>query len=101
MQIYHINLWNVTTFDYDVMKWVTVGSIKEDANFYSVAFKAAFDHCNEDHKEFCVGKSLKGIILDWPWSNAERIGLQLAIGQEFCDKLLIGCQVHYGGSYQY
>ena len=57
-----------------------------------------FDQCKEDHKEFGVGKSLKGIILDW--SNAERKGLQLAIGQELCDKLLIGCQVHYGRSYQ-
>ena len=33
------------------------------------------------------------------WSDTERKGLQLAIGQELCDKLLIGCQVHYGRSY--
>lgn len=56
-----------------------------------------FDQCKEDHKEFSVSKCLKGIILDW--SDTERKGLQLAIGQELCDKLLIGCRVHYGRSY--
>ena len=94
-------LWNVTAFDYNVMRWVAVARVRsneEDANFYSVAFKAVFDQCKEDHKEFGVGKTLKGIILDW--SDTERKGLQLAIGEELCDKLLIGCQVHYGRSYQ-
>ena len=45
---------------------------------YSAAFKAVFDQCKEDHKEFGVGKSLKGIVSDW--SDAKRKGLQLAIG---------------------
>ena len=92
------HLWNVTAFDYNVMRWVAVAGVrsnKEDTHFYSEAFKVV---CKEDHKEFGVGKSLKGIILDW--SDAERKGLQLAIGQELCNKLLIGCQVHYGCSYQ-
>ena len=94
-------LWNVTAFDYNVMRWVAVARVrsnKEDANFYSVAFKAVFDQCKEDHKEFSIGKTLKGIVLDW--SDAERKGLQLAIGEKLCDKLLIGCKVHYGRSYQ-
>ena len=94
-------LWNVTAFDYNVMRWVAVARVrsnKEDSDFYSAAFKAVFDQCKEDHKEFGVGTTLKGIILDW--SDAERKGLQLAIGEELSEKLLIGCLVHYGRSYQ-
>ena len=30
----------------------------------------------------------------------ERKGLELAIGKDLSEKLLIGCQVHYGRSYQ-
>jgi hypothetical protein len=84
IQIYH--LWNVTAFDYKVMRWVAVARVQsniEEANFYSVAFKAIFDQCKE---EFSIGKILKGIVLD-------RKGLQLAIGAELCDKLLIGCKL--------
>ena len=32
-----------------------IRSNKEDANFYSIAFKAIFDQCKEDYKEFGVG----------------------------------------------
>lgn len=93
-------LLNVTAFDYTVMRWVAVARIrsnKENSQFYANAFKAVFDQCKEDHKEFAVGKTLKGIILDW--SDTERAGLETAIGKDMSEKLIIGCRVHYGRSY--
>ena len=89
-------LLNVTAFDYTVMRWIAVARIhsnKENSEFYACTFKAVFDHCKEDHKEFAVGKTLKGIIMDW--SDTERAGLQTAIGQDSSEKL-VGCRVHYG-----
>ena len=94
-------LLNITAFDYTVMRWIAVARIrsnKEDSEFYANAFKAVFKQCQQDHKEFAVGKTLKGIVMDW--SDTERSGLQNAIGKELCDKLIIGCRVHYGRSYQ-
>ena len=94
-------LLNVTAFDYNVMRWVAVARVrsnKEDSDFYSSAFQAIFRLCNEDNKDFAPGKTLKGIVLDW--SDTERKGLEVAIGKDLTENLLIGCQVHYGRSYQ-
>ena len=88
-------LLNVTAFDYTVMRWIAVARIhsnKENSEFYACAFKAVFDQCKEDHKEFAVGKTLKGIIMDW--SDTERTGLQTAIRQDLSEKLDVGCRVH-------
>ena len=74
-------------------------SNKEDSEFYAGAFKAIFKQCEQYHKEFGVGKSLKGIVMDW--SDTERSGLQTAVGKELCDKVIVGCHVHYGRSYQH
>ena len=90
-------LWNATAINNNVVRWVAVawGRSNKDVDFYLVAFKAVFDQRKED---FSVCKSLKWIVLDG--IDNERKGMQLAIGQDLCDKLLIGCQVHYGRSYQ-
>ena len=93
-------LFNVTTFDYKIMRWIAVAHVrsnKENAHFYATAFKEIFDQCKEDNKEFKVS-SLNGIVLDW--SDTEGKGLELAIGKETAEKVMIGCLVHYGRSYQ-
>ena len=93
-------LFNVTTFDYKIMRRIAVARVrsnKKNAHFYATAFKEIFDQCKEDNKEFKVS-SLKGIVLDW--SDTERKGLELAIGKETAEKVMIGCLVHYGRSYQ-
>ena len=43
--------------------------------------------------------NLKGIVLEW--SDTERKGLELAIGKNIAERLMIGCLVHYGHSYQH
>ena len=81
-------LLNITAFDYTVMRWIAVARIrsnKEDSEFYANAFKAVFKQCQEDHKGFAVGKTLKGIVMDW--SDTERSGLQNAIGKELYLKI--------------
>lgn len=57
-----------------------------------------FDQCKKDNSEFCIGKTLLGIIIDW--SDAEADGLQLAVGEEMANTLLKGCKVHWIRSYQ-
>ena len=94
-------LLNVTAFDYKIMRWVAVARVrtnKEDSEFYATAFKAIFSQCHEDFKGFNVAKNLRGIVLDW--SDTERKGLELAVGKDTAEKLMIGCLVHYGRSYQ-
>ena len=95
-------LLNITAFDYTVMRWIAVAQIHsniKDSEFYANAFKAVFKQCEQIHKEFGVGKTLKGIVMDW--SYTKRSGLQTVIGKELCDKLIVGCRVHYGRSYQH
>ena len=75
------------------MRWIAVARILSN-NFYASAFNAAFDQCREDHKEFVVGKTLKGIVLDW--SDTERVGLEITIGKDLSETLTGGCHVHYG-----
>ena len=87
-------LLNVTAFDYNVMQWMAVARVrsnKENSNFYATAFKEIFSQCEQDNKEFKV-EALKGIVLDW--SDTERKGLETA------ERLMIGCLVHFGRSYQ-
>ena len=93
-------LLNVTVFDYKVMRWMAVARVRsnrENVQFYAEAFKQIFEQCKEDHKDFKV-ENLKGIVMDW--SDTERKGLELAIGKTTAEKLVIGCLVHYGKSYQ-
>ncbi len=45
-----------------------------------------------------MGKSLKAIVLDW--SDTERKGRELAVGRDTAEKVMVGCLVHYGRSYQ-
>lgn len=61
----------------------------------ATVFKEIFDQCKEDNKKFKVN-NLKGIVLD-----TERNELELAIGKETVEKLMIWCLVHYGRSYQH
>ena len=94
-------LLNITAFDYTVMRWVAVARVrsnKENVDFYASAFKAVFEQCKEDHNHFTVGKSLKGIVMDW--SDTERAGLESAIGKDMSEKLIVGCRIHYSRSYQ-
>ena len=82
------------------MRWMAVARVlanKENAQFYAEAFKAIFHQCKEDNKGFKID-NLKGIVLDW--SDTERKGLEQAISKEIAEKIMIGCLVHYGRSYQ-
>ena len=93
-------LFNVTAFDYKVMRWMAVARVrsnKENAQFYATAFRDIFRQCKEDNKTFDV-INLKGIVLDW--SDTERKGLEEAMGKETAERLMIGCLVHYSRSYQ-
>ena len=75
-------LLNITAFDYTVMQWIAVARIHsniKDSEFYASAFKAVFKQCEQIHKEFGVGKTLKGIVMDW--SYTKRSGLQTVIGK--------------------
>ena len=93
-------LFNVTVFDYRVMRWMAVARVrsnKENAHFYAIAFREIFQQCKEDNNNFDV-TNLKGIVLDW--SDAERKGLETAMGKETAERLMIGCLIHYSRSYQ-
>ena len=74
-----------------------VRSNKENSQFYCTAFREIFQQYKEDHKDFDI-TNLKGIVLDW--SDAERKGLEQAVGKEIAETLMIGCLVHYSRSYQ-
>ena len=93
-------LLNVIAFDYKVMSWVAVAHVHKKKRVLSLccAFKAIFSECHEDIKGFSTAKNLRGIVLDW--SDTERKGLQLPVGKDTVEKLLIGCLAHYGQSYQ-
>ena len=58
-----------------------IRSNKEDSEFYANAFEAVFKQCQQDHKEFAVGKTLKGIVMDW--SDTERSGLQMQLKKSY------------------
>ena len=47
---------------------------KLDSEAYEQAFRATFNQVTEDHPEFIVGQTLKGIILDW--SDTQQKGLE-------------------------
>lgn len=64
---------------------------KINAEAYKEAFQAVFGEVKRHHKEFEVGKTLKGIIADW--SDTQINGLELAIGKETTDMVIKGCQV--------
>ena len=58
-----------------------------------------FENCSAEYSEFEVGKSLKGVVIDW--SDAEVAGLRGAIGEDLARKLLKGCKVHWNRSWQW
>ena len=47
---------------------------QESAAFYQIAFSAMFCSCSDRYPNFEVGKTLKGILMDW--SDAESKGLR-------------------------
>ena len=94
-------LFNATVFDYKTMKWAVVARMrgnKESSEFYRLAFKLMFETCHKEHRNFKVGESLKGIIVDW--SDTEAKGLREVIGEDTTDLVLKGCNVHWIRSYQ-
>jgi len=94
-------LFNATVFDVATMKWAVVARMRanrESAEFYKVAFSIMFRVCSDKYPSFEVGKSLKGIIMDW--SDAESKGLREAVGDEIASNVLRGCNVHWTRSYQ-
>jgi hypothetical protein len=94
-------LFNVTAFDEEAMKWVIVGRCllsKDNSDGYSIGFSKVFSMARSDSSNFEVGKTLKGIVIDW--SDAEACGLRKAIGDTVANSLLRGCQVHWSRSYQ-
>ena len=80
-----------------VMRWVAVARVLENSDLYATAFREIFNLYQLDNKDFKVA-NLKGIALDW--SDTKRKGLELAIGKNVAQRLMIGCLVHYGRSYQ-
>ena len=51
-----------------------------------------FETCHKEHRNFKVGESLKGIIVDW--SDTEAKGLREVIGEDAADIVLKDCNVH-------
>ena len=83
------------------MRWMVVCRIritKQTKGVYAHCFRLMFDRCKKGNPEFCIGKTLLGIIIDW--SDGEADGLQLAVGEEMANTLLKGCKVHWIRSYQ-
>ena len=64
---------------------------KLDSKAYEQAFRATFDQVKEDHPEFMVGQTLKGIVLDW--SDTQQKGLEKAVGKDIANSVVKGCQV--------
>ena len=94
-------LFNATASDYSTLKWVIVARLrcdKENTEMYQKAFKMMFATWKQAHLDFSLGKTLKGIVLDW--SDTERAGIEQAIGKDLAGQLLKGCQVHWARSYQ-
>jgi len=88
-------------FDYKTMKWAVVAQMrgnKDSSEFHHLAFKLMFDTCHQEHSNFKMGESLKGIIVDW--SGTESKGLQEMIGEETTELVLKGCSVHWTRLYQ-
>ena len=54
-------------------------------------FKALFDSVKKSDHSFKVGKTLKGIILDW--SDAQLGGLKEVVGDDVASSVVKGCQV--------
>ena len=95
------DLPNVTAFDHTLVHWVAVAHMrgsKEVHHLYAAAFRTIFEQCHRDHTKFKVGKTFIGVIMDW--SDAERKGLEEAVGEKIAEKLLVGRLVHYTRSYQ-
>ena len=88
-------LFNATAFDYSTLKWVIVARFRCDKeNFWDDVCYT----CKQDHPDLSLGKTLKGIVLDW--SDTERAAIEQAIGKDLAGQLLKGCQVHWARSYQ-
>ena len=93
-------MFNATVFDYKTMKWAIVARMrgnKESSEFYQLAFKLMFETCHQEHPNFKVGESLKGIIIDW--SNTEAKELCEVIGKDTTELVVKGCNVHWIRSY--
>ena len=76
---------------------MAVARVRSNKQFFATAFKEIFRQCKEDHKNFEV-TNLKWIVLDW--SDAERKGVEEAMGKETAERVMNGCLVHYSRSYQ-
>ncbi len=94
-------VFNMVAFDQLTMEWMVVSRVRmtrEDHSAYALGFRKTFDKCKREHKEFELGKTLLGVVIDW--SDAEMRGLREAVGTEMATKLLKGCQVHWNRSWQ-
>ena len=82
------------------MKWAIVAHMrgnKESSEFYQLAFKLIFETCHQEHPNFKVGESLKGIIIDW--SDTEAKELCEVIGKDTTELVVKGCNVRWIRSY--
>ena len=94
-------LFNAIAFDPITMHWMIVCRIritKQTKEAHAFCFKLMFDRCKKDNPDFCEGKTLLGVVIDW--SDAEADGLRIAVGAETANLLLKGCKVHWIRSYQ-
>ena len=83
------------------MRWAILAYMrgnKESSEFYWLAFKLMLETCHQEHPNFKVGESLKGIIVDW--SDTEAKGLREVIDEDTTELVLKGCNVHWIRSYQ-
>ena len=71
---------------------------KQDAEAYALAYSKTFARCKAEIKDFELGKSLLGIVIDW--SDAEIKGVKKAVGESMASTLLKGCRVHWARSWQ-
>ena len=94
-------LFNITALEEDAMNWIIVGRCllsKDDGDGYGIGFSKIFGMARGDCSSFEVGKTLRGIVIDW--SNAEASGLQKAVRNTMANGLLRGSQVHWARSSQ-
>ena len=83
------------------MNWIVVSRVRldrQDANAYALAYSKTFSKCQSDIKDFKLGESLLGIVIDW--SDAEIKGLKKAVGESVAETLLKGGKVHWARSWQ-
>ena len=66
---------------------------KQDTTAIAKVISQVFNHINENDKTFDDGSKIEQIMVDF--SDAEDAGLRKALGEDFVNRVLRGCDFHY------